>query len=79
MYLSTDARLRRGMCDYLVHMSCNVTLPWLVMVDFNLILNAQERVGGSQVKPHHFLDFYDCISIMGLLDMRFRQLSYIKQ
>lgn len=55
----------------MVRVSCTITTPWLLMGDFNSILNSQERVGGSQVRPSHFVDFHDCIEVVGLFDMRF--------
>lgn len=41
------------------------------MGDFNSVMNAQEWVGGSAIRPYHFVDFHDYITITGLQYMRF--------
>lgn len=71
IYASIDGSVRRNFRNYLVRTSCNVSIPCLVMANFNSILNAQERVGDSEVRPLDFVDFYDCITITSLLDMRY--------
>lgn len=45
--------------------------PWLVGVDFNVISNATERIGGSTPDIHAMSDFANCILDTGLIDIGF--------
>lgn len=40
VYASMDMVVRRELWDYLVGLSCNVTMPWPIMVDYNTILDS---------------------------------------
>lgn len=52
-----------GKC--IVHPFYALVLDW----GFNSILNLQERIGRAEIRPHHFIDFYDCIAMIGLMDI----------
>lgn len=71
VYTSTDAVIRRELWDYMVCTTCNTDIPWLVMGEFNSVIDPHERVGGTQVHPAQIVDFYDCVAITGLMDMKF--------
>lgn len=72
VYASTDGAKRRELWNNLVRLSSGINIPWIVLGDFNSILSSQERVGGGDVRPHHFADFLDCVTIAGLTDMRYK-------
>lgn len=44
----------------------------MVLGDFNSILNSEERVGEAVVRPHHFANFLDYVTTIGLTNMRYR-------
>ncbi|XP_048501331.1 uncharacterized protein LOC125497709 [Beta vulgaris subsp. vulgaris] len=44
-------------------------LPWVVMGDFNVVLNLDERVG-SPVRLHEVADFRDCVDHCELADLK---------
>lgn len=71
VYASTDVTKRRDLWNKLINLACNIRVPWMVLGDFNSILNSQERVGGAEIRPQHFADFLDCVNITGLTDMRY--------
>lgn len=54
----------------MVYPSTDTAISWVLMGDFNSMLDSQERVGEAEVRLHHFVDFHDCVLIDGL-DMRY--------
>lgn len=45
VYASTYSQQRRCLWNYIVNLACNMSTPWMVLGDFNSILNSQEQVG----------------------------------
>lgn len=46
-------------------------MPWLIMGDFNSVLETREKIGGSQVNSSQVTGFQDCVTLAGALDMRY--------
>lgn len=70
-YMRTDTILRRCLWNKMVNLSSHFDLPWMVLEISNSILNSQETVGGAEIRHYHFAYFLDCITIVGLTDMRY--------
>lgn len=52
---------------------CNsMSLPWLVGGDFNVIIDAEEKIEGLPVYPQEYKDFVFCKNSCGLLDIKFK-------
>lgn len=43
-------------------------LPWIVMGDFNEVLEQQEKFGGKIVKLKHVCEFRRCLNDRNLID-----------
>lgn len=54
----------------LMALSVSINDPWIVMGDFNCILEAKERIGAA-VTWKDMADFRDCIKKCGLYDMKY--------
>lgn len=72
VYASTNMVMRRELRNALIAIEGSMTVQWVVIGDFNLILNLQERVGGPDIQPYHFVNFLDCVNIIKLSNMRYR-------
>ena len=44
----------------------NMTDPWHVIGDFNVILTPEDTIGGNEISDHEVRDFADCIELCGL-------------
>ncbi|OVA12305.1 Endonuclease/exonuclease/phosphatase [Macleaya cordata] len=47
------------------------SLLWILMGDFNSILDSQEKVGGTAIRPYHFADFHNCVSQAHIFDLAY--------
>lgn len=47
-------------------------LPWIVGVDFNVILSDGEKISGLPVYPGEYEDFAFCVNSCKLLDINFK-------
>lgn len=71
IYASTANYVRRELWGRLVELSYTTHEPWIVLGDFNSIINSQEKVGGVPVRPFHFMDLLQCVTNAGLFDLRY--------
>lgn len=51
-------------------------VPWLVGGDFNVILNEEEKLAGLEVTQQEVVDFAQCVSYSGLLEINFSVSNY---
>nr|TKS12517.1 hypothetical protein D5086_0000062540 [Populus alba] len=56
--------------------SLNTCIPWLVMGDFNAIMQTGDRIGGNIHWPRHQDDFVTCISQSALLQVPYTGIKY---
>lgn len=49
-----------------------MTLPWFVGGDFNVILDAEEKIGDLPVYPNEVEDFAFCINSCELMNINFK-------
>lgn len=43
---------------------CNI--PWLVLGDFNLVLNHEDKIGGNPITLAEIMNFHNCVESCGL-------------
>ncbi|XP_059315388.1 uncharacterized protein LOC132065996 [Lycium ferocissimum] len=63
---------RLQLWDSLYFLSGNMTSPWLIGGDFNVILNEEEKIGGLPVFPQEYEDFTFCLNSCELHEMPFK-------
>ncbi|XP_060183224.1 uncharacterized protein LOC132613196 [Lycium barbarum] len=63
---------RMQLWDSLYLLANNMTAPWLVGGDFNVILNEEEKIGGLPVLPQEYEDFAFCLNSCELHEMPFK-------
>lgn len=69
IYASPKFRVRKYYWDRMSNLSNYIALPWLIMSDFNDIMNPNENFGGrhpSKAKLEHFLNFLNAASLIDL-------------
>lgn len=60
---------RRPLWDSLLSIAGVHDLPWMVVGDFNAILDVSDRVGGRLPQAADTLDFAACLNAAGLSDL----------
>ncbi|XP_060170592.1 uncharacterized protein LOC132601529 [Lycium barbarum] len=63
---------RMQLWDSLYFLASNMTSPWLIGGDFNVILNEEEKIGGLAVLPQIYEDFAFCLNSCELHAMAFK-------
>ncbi|XP_070029053.1 uncharacterized protein [Nicotiana sylvestris] len=72
VYAKCDAIERIELWDSLYFMASNMTIPWLVGGDFNVIWDEEEKFGGLPVHLNEIDDFRHCINTCNLSDLGFK-------
>lgn len=75
MYAKCDRNQRRQLWDELIGMA-NTLEPWMVGGDFNVILNSEEKQGGSTPRSGPMDDFGDMLMTCNLFDAGFEGTPY---
>lgn len=53
-----------------------MTLPWLIMGDYNSVLNTADKIRDTQVTMIEIEDFHQCIESCGLMEMPVTKSKY---
>lgn len=62
---------RRGLWASLTGIAASVSnAPWLIIGDFNAVLNTQDRIGGAAVSRYETQDFEDFIANTDVSELR---------
>ncbi|XP_060195289.1 uncharacterized protein LOC132624541 [Lycium barbarum] len=61
---------RKPMWQALENIEANIVNPWLIMGDFNAVINGEDRIGGSQIQDAEIKDFAKMIDNTGLTIMK---------
>jgi hypothetical protein len=69
VYVNLKLQLKRECLEEIKTMGQHITLPWMVIGDFNKILTAAEKMGGALVDMRKCLRFNRWIQDCGLLDL----------
>lgn len=72
VYAKCDAIERIELWDSLYYMASDMTIPWLVGGDFNVIWDEEEKFGGLPVHLNEIDDFRHCINTCNLSDLGFK-------
>ncbi|KAK4282132.1 hypothetical protein QN277_013544 [Acacia crassicarpa] len=72
IYAIPHSNLRSILWSKLKVLSAAISLPWIVLGDFNDIMSASERVGGVRCNPQRLKWFSDRSTECGLSDMGFQ-------
>ena len=62
---------RKFFWDYLQNLAPNISLPWVLMGDFNDMTSNDEKLGGLLVNRSRISAFRNCIDNCGLIDLGF--------
>ena len=57
--------------DYLQNLTVNISLPWLLLGDFNDMISEEEKLGGLLVNRTRMMAFRNCLENCGLMDLGF--------
>ena len=69
VYAFNQSKEREDLWRDLCGLGIGVHKPWIVMGDFNCVLNIDERVG-APVRHHSMVAFRNCVDICGLEDVK---------
>lgn len=61
---------RRPLWNELKNFGIGLSMPWLVLGDFNNVLSPNEKKGGLMVKNYETKDFVDCVASLDLIDVK---------
>ena len=67
VYAEPQPLLRNELWVNLSQMSSRLTIPWVVMGDFNAYLSCEDKKGGGQPNYHSMRAFASCINNSGLI------------
>ncbi|XP_060177939.1 uncharacterized protein LOC132607879 [Lycium barbarum] len=63
---------RLQLWNNLYFLASNMTSPWLIGGDFNVILNEEEKIGGLPILPQEYEHFAFCLNSYELHEMPFK-------
>ena len=69
VYANPNAELKRQCFEKIVQLARRVSLPWMVIGDFNEVLLASEKVGGAGVDHRRIYRFAKWVQDCQLIDM----------
>ncbi|MQM23789.1 hypothetical protein Taro_056859 [Colocasia esculenta] len=70
VYGSNLSYERQSLWRDIILLSATITLPWLIIGDFNSVRYPQEKIGGRALTPSVLRDFNTCIDSSSLLDLK---------
>ena len=62
---------RKPFWDYLQNLAFNISLPWLLLGDFNDMISEEEKLGGLPINRTRMTAFRNCLDKCGLIDLGF--------
>ncbi|XP_060170642.1 uncharacterized protein LOC132601578 [Lycium barbarum] len=71
VYANCDAVERLLLWDNIYSLSSNMKFPWLISVDFIVIMNDEEKIGGFPIYPNEYKDFAFCMNSCELSEVEF--------
>ncbi|XP_073149189.1 uncharacterized protein [Henckelia pumila] len=60
---------RRPLWDFLINHGENISLPWIMLGDFNCVRYPHENMGGIPIVPRDMADMRNCINRLELSDV----------
>ena len=71
VYAPPQFNKRKPFWDYLQNLAVNISLPWLLLGDFNDMISEEEKLGGLPVNRTRMMAFRNCLDNYGLMDLGF--------
>ena len=71
VYASPNFNKRKYFWNYLQNLANVVSLPWVLLGDFNDMILDDEKMGGLPVNRNHISAFRNCMDKCGLIDLGF--------
>ncbi|KAH0636440.1 hypothetical protein KY289_036355 [Solanum tuberosum] len=72
VYAKCDANKRLELWDDIYQLTNNISCPWMVGGDFNVVMNEKEKIGGLPVQPHEVEDLAFCLNSCELEEISFK-------
>ena len=76
IYRSNDAEERQDLWNFIKAKTTTTNAPWLLLGDFNHLLELDDRIGGMSVTNVDIKDFQDCLNTARLQDMNQKGCRY---
>lgn len=67
---------RRALWEYVHQISLGCQLLWILMGDFNTVLQQENRIGGNEVTLSEVVDFQKCIDKCILMELPSNRYKY---
>lgn len=77
VYAKCDKNVIIQLWDHIYQLANNMTIPWLVGGDFNVVLNEEEKIGGIPITVDDTEDFATCVNSSELHDVGFKDSPFI--
>ena len=71
VYASPQFIKHKPFLDYLQNLAMNISLPWILLGDFNDMIYEEEKLGGLLVNRTCIAAFRNCLDKCGLIDLGF--------
>ena len=71
MYAPPHFNKRKLFWDYLESLARNISLPWILLGDFDDMISEDEKLGGLPVNRTRIAAFRNCLDKCGLIDLGF--------
>ncbi|XP_059288638.1 uncharacterized protein LOC132041992 [Lycium ferocissimum] len=68
VYAFNQKEERKELWNYIMQLNLR-SGPWVVLGDFNAVLHAEDRIGGTQVTYAEIVDFQHCLDTCGLVEL----------
>ncbi|XP_058760042.1 uncharacterized protein LOC131633337 [Vicia villosa] len=76
MYALSQPDRRKLLWSQIDHLGSNITLPWIVIGDFNNVLTSQDMIGGNRVHTTEYTDLAEMMHKQGLFEAPTRGCYY---
>lgn len=73
VYAKCNATTRLRLWDDIYAISNNMTDPWIIGGDFNVIINEEEKIGGLPILPAEYDDFAFCVNSCKLYEVQYKE------
>lgn len=79
VYASYSPHTKKELWEDRVSIRSNLTHPWMVVGDFNIIISQSEKLGGKPVNLQVITDFTNMIQRAGFIDEEINLLGVVKE
>ena len=76
VYTPPQFHKRKFFWEYLQNLALHVSLPWVLLGDFNDMISGEEKLGGLPVNRTRMSAFRNCMDNCGLIDLGFHGPRY---